>query len=215
MPFNINSFRSNALVYDGARPTLFVVVMNFPTITSNGSTEANKLQFLASSTTLPGMNMGIVEIPYMGRTIKLEGNPVYDDWTFSVLNDEDFIVRKAFEAWNNGMNAIVSNRKDPAFYGLGYKSTATVYQLSKEKDTADLEDNAIAAYTFSGAFPRVITPITLNWAATNQIESFQVTLACDYWVPGADENYAQSSSYNGVAGTATDYSPVLSSDSNS
>jgi hypothetical protein len=192
---------------------LFEIRLNFPTIASNGTAETSRLRFLAQSATLPGMNIGQVEVPYFGRTIKLEGNPTYDDWTFEVLNDEDFTIRAAFEAWVNGMNAIVSNRKDPSFKGLKYKSNATVYQLSKELDSDNVE-SAIKAYTFSGIFPKVIAPIRLDWSATNSVETFGVTLACDYWVPGADENYTNHSGYNGVDGSAKVWSPVLASDTN-
>lgn len=211
MAFNINNFRSQGLIYDGARPSLFEIRVNFPTIASNGQTESNRLRFLARASSLPGMNMETVDVFYFGRPIKLEGNQTFDDWEFEVLNDEDFTIRAAFEAWVNGMNALVSNRKDPSFQGLNYKSTATVYQLSKEKDSNDVEA-AIRAYTFSGAFPRTIRPINLSWENSNAIETFGVSLAYDYWVPGADESFSETASYNGVDGSAKAFSPVLSTD---
>lgn len=130
------------------------------------------------------------------------------------MNDEDFTIRAAFEAWLNGMNTHVSNRKDPSFAGLAYKSTATVYQLSKEIDSDNVEQ-AIRAYTFSGMFPTRVDPIRLDWGTTNQIETFRVTFAYDYWVPGADENFSSGGSFLGVDGSAVDWSPTLASDSNS
>jgi hypothetical protein len=189
--------------------------MNFPTLASNGTTEANRLRFLAQAASLPEATLDKIEVPYFGRTIKVDGNRTFQDWEIEVLNDEDFSLKAAFEAWNNGINTFVSNRKDPSFTGLSYKSTATVYQLSKEATTSD-DDSSIRAYTFSGIFPTQVSPIRLRWDATNQIETFTVTFAYDYWVPGSDENYIGGNGTGlGIDGSAKDWSPVLAGDTGS
>jgi len=211
MAFDVNAFRAEGLKFDGARPTLFEVSVSFPSLASNGTAENNRLRFLAQAASLPETRVEQVPVHYFGRTVKLEGNRTFADWNIEVLNDEDFVIKAAFESWLNGINTHVSNKKDPEFAGLGYKSVATVYQLSKEKAGNDVED-AIRAYTFSGMFPVEVSPIRLDWGATNQIETFQVTLAYDYWVPGADENYNGSGGtgkYLGVDGSAKNWSPVL------
>lgn len=210
MSFDISAFRSEGLKFDGARPTLFEVSVNFPALATNGTAEGNRLRFLAQSASLPESLIDEIAVPYFGRTIKLEGNRTFPDWTIEILNDEDFTIRAAFEAWMNGMNTHVSNRKDPQFSGLNYKRSATVYQLSKEIPGNDME-NAIRAYTFSGMFPKQVSPIRLDWGQTNQVETFSVTLAYDYWVPGADENYTGSGGikYLGVDGSAKPWSPIL------
>lgn len=209
--FNINGFRSGGLGFDGARPTQFVVHMNFPTIASNGTTETQKLAFLAQSTELPSSQLGVVEVPYFGRTIKLDGDRTFPDWSIDVLNDEDFRIRAAFEAWMNGINTHISNRKDSSFSGLNYKSSATVYQLSKNAQSPEIE-NAIRAYTFSGLFPTNLEAIRLDWSRINAIETFGVTFAYDYWIPGADESASESSSFNGIDGSAKAWNPRLPSD---
>jgi len=213
LAFNINNFRSDGLKFDGARPTLFEVLVNFPAIASNGNAESNRLRFLAQAASLPESTIESVPVPYFGRTIKLEGNRTFADWEIEVLVDEDFTIRAAFEAWMNGMNTHISNRKDAAFSGLNYKRTATVYQLSKESESSESE-SAIRAYTFSGLFPVQISPIRLRWDATNQIETFTATMAYDYWVPGADENYlGTEGGFRGIDGSAPAWNPVLESDS--
>lgn len=214
MTFNINAFRSDGLKFDGARPTLFEVLVNFPALASNGTAESSRLRFLAQAASLPESTIDRIEVPYFGRTIKVEGNRTFQDWEIEVINDEDFAIRAAFEAWMNGMNTHISNRKNTAFSGLNYKATATVFQLSKESETSDAE-SAIRAYTFSGLFPTQVSPIRLNWGATNQIETFAVTMAYDYWVPGADENYLGSGEnrFRGIDNSAIAWSPILDSDS--
>ena len=39
----------------------------------------------------------------------------------------------------------------------------------------------IALNKFDGIFPQVVSPIELDWATVDQIESFQVTFSYDYW----------------------------------
>ena len=213
MNFNINAFRSEGLKYDGARPTQFVIHMNFPAIASNGQAEATKLRFLAQATELPPSIMSSVDVAYFGRSIKLDGDRTFPDWTISILNDEDFKLKAAFEAWMNGMNTHVSNRKDPSFTGLNYKSSATVFQLSKQVESISEVESAIRAYTFSGLFPNNVGSIRLDWSQVNTIETFDVTFAYDYWVPGADESTNDSSnSYLGIDGSAVAWNPRLPSD---
>lgn len=211
MAFNISAFRANGLQFDGARPSLFEVRVNFPAIASNGTTETSRLRFLAHASSIPETSIDYIRVPYFGRDIKVEGNRTFADWNIEIMNDEDFTIRAAMEAWMNGMNTHISNKKDPSFAGLNYKSTATVYQLSKELDSNDVE-SAIRAYTFSGLFPTRVDPIRLDWGTTNQIESFGVTFAYDYWVPGADENNNEGGKFLGVDGSAKDWNPTLASD---
>jgi hypothetical protein len=54
---------------------------------------------------LPGATLGVVPVQYFGRELKFIGNRQFADWTITVINDEDFIVRNAFERWMNGINS--------------------------------------------------------------------------------------------------------------
>jgi hypothetical protein len=46
-----------------------------------------------------------VPVQYFGRELKFAGNRTFADWTLNVINDEDFVVRNAFERWMNGLNS--------------------------------------------------------------------------------------------------------------
>src|SRR3990167_4058459 len=132
MPFNINQFRAQ-LQYDGARPNLFEVRMPFPgAVVPNGSQAMTKLSFMARTSSLPGSSLGMVSVPYFGRDIKIAGNRTFPEWTTTVINDEDFAVRRAVEQWMAGINGHTSNLRNPAFRtSLGYAVDADVIQYSK------------------------------------------------------------------------------------
>lgn len=188
MAFNISQFRSQGLVFGGARPTNFLVTMQFPDAIDSGAA-SSKMQFLVRSTKLPESVIGSIPIPYFGRTIKLAGNRDFEDWDCTVLNDEDFLLRNTFEAWHNGINTIISNRLDvdmaniaPAL-GDSYKTTALVTQFAKTGPGAIDGEGAIKTYKFEGIFPTLVSDIPLDYNNVNEVEMFSVRFAYDWWEP--------------------------------
>lgn len=189
--FNVNSFIANGLKQGGARPSLFSISLT-PPAAINGS--AAQIEVLANAASLPGSTIQEVDVPYFGRKIKLSGDRTFDSWTISVMNDEDFAIRALFENWHNTMNTLVSNRLDVGALGgmLGYKVPALVKQYSKAGPGTDA--GIIRSYVFSGMFPTNVEPITLDWNQVNAIETFNVTLAYDWYEPDTQT----SGSYSGT-----------------
>ena len=111
MAFSVNEFRSQ-MTGDGARPNLFEVSMPFPSFASPANAQT-KLTFMCKTAQLPGSTVGVVPVQYFGRELKFVGNRTFADWTISVINDEDFIVRNAFERWMNGINSHNFNVRNP------------------------------------------------------------------------------------------------------
>jgi hypothetical protein len=52
------------------------------------------------------MTLGVIEVPFRGRRIKVPGDRTFADWTVTVINDEDQAMRKAFSNWMNYINAV-------------------------------------------------------------------------------------------------------------
>lgn len=207
MAFNVDSFRAKGLIHGGARPSLFEVRMTLPSLAKGGD-EEEKIRFLGQATSLPASTVQQIDVPYFGRMIKYAGDRTFDNFTLNIMNDEDFKLRASFEAWLNGINTHISNRRNTEFTRESYKSNATVYQLSKTGNGSNDVSTAIRAYTFSGMFPVSIDAIALSFASTNQVESFNVTFAYDFWVPG-DSEEGDSNAYNGIDGSAIGWTPKL------
>ena len=184
MAFNISTFRSTGPVAGLARPTLFEVIITLPDALDNGA--ATKVQLLCRAASIPPSIMEAIDVYYFGRTIKVKGDRTFPDWTVTVYNDEDFIIRNTLEQWSNKMNTHISNRLDSGYAsetpGSGsYKAIAEVYQYGKTGPSG--EAGLIKAYKFDGIFPKVVSDIPLDWGAVNQGEEFQVTFAYDWWIP--------------------------------
>jgi hypothetical protein len=181
MAFNVNEFRSQ-MVGDGARPNLFEVSMPFPAFALPGNAQ-QKLTFMCKTAQLPGSTVNTVPVQYFGRELKFAGNRTFQDWTISVINDEDFIIRNAFERWMNGMNSHSLNVRSPAaLTPNGYTVDAGVTQYGKGGDT-------LKKYKFIGVFPTDLSPIDVDWGSNDTIEEFTVTLSYQWW-ESAEDNVA-------------------------
>lgn len=169
--FNIDKFISNGLVKGGARPSLFKVTL---TAAPASAPALEKFEFTCRATSAPASTVGPVPVPYFGREIKLAGDRTFADWDVTVMNDEDFLVRDTMENWHNSINTIVSNiRVAP---NNSYKGTAVITQFSKS-------GVPIKGYELRGIFPLNVGDMPLDWETQNQIQTFGVTFAYDYWVP--------------------------------
>lgn len=174
--FNISTFKAGGLTKGGARPSLFEVYLSIPNFVAADTGSDTKFRFTCQAAQLPAATIGTVEVPYFGRTIKLAGDRTFQDWTVNVLNDEDFLVRSMFEKWSNELNKLQANVRKAYNNENDYKATLNVIQYSKDGE-------AIRSYDIIGAFPTAVDAIALGWGTTNQVETFGVTFAYDYWLP--------------------------------
>lgn len=193
--FNISAFKANGLRYGGARPSQFTVTLTFPSLPEISATASSQLQFVCYAATLPESIIGSVEVPYFGRRIKLAGDRQFPNWSVRVLNDEDFNIKNAFEAWHNAINTIISNRLDERVANItspqnanSYKTRAIVTQFTKQ-GPGDIDgDGAAKSYTFEGLFPVNIGGIQVGWHLNDQVEEFDVEFAYDWWEPSQRAN---------------------------
>jgi len=176
MAFNVNTFRGE-LKQGGARPSLFEIQLFAPQGgTLNGGDLISKSPFMVRAGQIPQSTLGTVIVPYFGRQVKLAGNRTFDDWTVTVMNDEDFKLRNALENWSHKINGHSENLNNYGTNPSRYKAQALVKQYSKE-------GGVIQTYQFDGLYPVAISPIDLAWEA-EAIEEFSITFAYDWWEHG-------------------------------
>lgn len=189
MPFNIAAFKSNGLVYGGARPSLFNVYLSPPAGIGIDNVSAQKFTFVCRTAELPEMSVSNIEIPYFGRKIKVAGERSFADWSVTVMNDEDFAVRAMFEAWNNAINRLVSNVRDPNLGAEQYKTDLEIIQYGKD-------GSSLRSYQLIGAFPTQLGAISLGWDSANNIEEFTVNFSYDYWIPNQEASDKKAGGVN-------------------
>lgn len=170
----ISQFKS-ALSGGGARPNLFEVELT--TFPSGISWDADKFKYLCKAAALPASNIAAIDVPFRGRTFKVAGDRSIDAWTVTIINDEDFKLRRAFEAWSELIAKLDNNlgATNPA----AYMSNATVYQLGRgatvnSTTNAGSDSSILAAYKFVDIFPTSVSNIDLSYDSGDTIEEFTV-----------------------------------------
>lgn len=192
MSFNINQFKAQGLVYGGARPSLFQIDVTPPVGIPLNPEAVRKFRFTCRAAELPASTISNIEIPYFGRKIKVAGERTYEDWSVTIMNDEDFSVRSMFEAWLNGINTAVSNIRFDTAAAEEYKTLVDITQFSKDGDV-------LRVYQLWGAFPTQLSGIGLGWDTANAIEEFTVNFSYDYWLPVVEDSSVKT------AGKVTTY----------
>lgn len=192
----ISQFKSK-LVGGGARPNLFEVsIPAFPTpINSSWGTGAGQeseiFSFLCKSAALPASNVTPIDIPFRGRTLKVAGDRAFDPWTVTIINDEDFKLRSAFEKWMNHINKLENSTgaTDPNSYMVD----AYVYQLGRGATKNSTSNNGDAnggsltplrTYKFYQIFPTNVSQIDLSYDTADDIETYTVEFQILYWTAG-------------------------------
>lgn len=170
MAFNLNRFKGE-MAFEGARPTLFEAILSFPGTTITGKALSD-FTFHCKSAQLPGKTLGIIELPYYGRKIKVHGDQTFAEWTVTIMNEETFNVRNTFENWMSQINTTQSNLQ--FLNSKQYKCDAKVFQYNKS-------GRKIKEYNFNGMWPSDISAIDVSWETNDAIEEFTVTLQYDWW----------------------------------
>ena len=172
---NISDFKSK-LIGGGARPNLFEVEL---TTLPDGVTgwDADSFQFLCKAAALPAQNIASIDVPFRGRIFKVAGDRTIDTWTVTVINDEDFVLRNAFENWTQQIADLTTNlgATDPS----SYMTNAKVFQLgrgsSKASTSSDGNENVVLKeYEFIDIFPTSVSAIDLSYDTGDTIEEYTV-----------------------------------------
>ncbi len=170
----ISNFKT-AMSGGGARPNLFEVEIT--TLPGTIAWDAADFKFLCKAAQLPGQTIGAIEVPFRGRTFKVAGDRSIDPWTVTIINDEDFKYRNAFEAWSELIAKLDTNIG--ATLPDAYMRNAKVYQLGRgsrasSTDNTGTENVVLKEYEFIDIFPTSISPIDLSYDSSGAIEEFTV-----------------------------------------
>ena len=194
----ISQFKS-ALAGGGARPNLFEVQLgSFPeAVRSEWDSDKNgELQFMCKASSLPASTMAEVPVPFRGRILKVAGDRTFADWSITVINDEDFLMRTAFEKWLNAM----SNLQDAT--GVtnpqSYMTDAKVVQLGRGATLGTGQpttgQNAVLrTYNLVDIFPTEVSAIDLSYETSDTLEQFDVTFQMQYFTIGGTSDSSADS----------------------
>ncbi|AJK27558.1 tail tube monomer [Cyanophage P-TIM40] len=209
MANNIEGGQINSPIFDFrnkigdlARPNLFQVELTFPQAGLEGAgiggsggagdaaeaaagetnTDATLATLLVKAANIPASTVGVIEVPYRGRTIKIAGDRTFEPWTVTVLNDANFVIRSQLENWSTQIQALQQNFQ--AFDApQNYQTNAIVRQYDRQSEQT-------RAYKFEGIWPSNISAIDLAWDSNDTPEEYTVEFQVQYWTYASDVNAA-------------------------
>ncbi|MDX8384535.1 MAG: phage tail protein [Ghiorsea sp.] len=166
MALDVNTLRS--AVKNFSRPNLFHVNMFVPSVIQAGLTE---LSIMCKGASIPASTLGVIEVPFMGRKIKVPGDRTYEPWTLTIMSGQDWKIRTALEMWSELIN---THRGNAGASDLALiRGNAEVHQV-------DQNDVPIAAYHLDSCWPSSISEMELNTESNDAIGEFTVEISYDF-----------------------------------
>jgi len=194
---SILNFRER--IQELSRPNLFQVTIQFPSFDGNESPRggnrrgrgerrtgnggggiSEKSTFLVKAANLPASTIGVVEVPFRGRQLKIAGDRTFEPWTVTIMNEESMQLREHFERWAEYMQ----------YNQFNYQSAETIgeYQASATVDHLDRQGASNGSYRFEGIWPSNISAIDLAWDSNDTAEEYTVEFQVQYWEKTDDTN---------------------------
>ena len=192
----ITSFMG-ALDVDFARPNLFQVDISLPgnagsaigmgsagtALGGISSSDVSKLaSFTVKAAQLPASTVGVIEVPFRGRMLKIAGDRTFEPWTITIQNDTTHTLRQVFLQW---MDAIQVHEENATRIRYGETSATSTNYLNYMSDMRvtqlDRRGNAIVSYRFKDCWPSNVAAIDLDYGSNDAIEEFTVELQTQYW----------------------------------
>ena len=185
---SISDFKGQ-LVGGGARPNLFEVQLaNIPGVTNWQGDTATAFTYLCKAANLPASTIANVDVPFRGRIFKVAGDRTIENWSITVINDEDFKIRNAFEEWMQLIAKLDNNLG--ATNPSSYMADADVYQLgrggkvgARSNSSAGEASAVLKQYKMQGIFPISLAAIDLSYDTGDTIEEFAVEFAVQSFNP--------------------------------
>ena len=144
-------------------------------------------EFHCKGTSMPDSTVGNIDVPYRGRQLKVPGDRTFADWTVTVFNDKNMVIRAMFELWMGRIQDHWGNVTDKAL-GTPY-GKATVSQLYRTGGT-------IKIYSFTSLYPTEVAAIDVAWDSNDAVEEYAVTFAVNHWTSGKGDTKGHADGNN-------------------
>lgn len=183
--FSISEFRKQ--LNSGARANLFQcsvfnpggALADIAEGSESGSIlgEGGAFTYLCRSAAIPAYTVGVIEVPFRGKRIKVPGDRTFTDWTATVVVDAGHAVRRLFEQWSNLIVGFDGEEDLRSNADIDYYANIEVKHLRADGSVSRV-------YKLYNAFPSDVSPIELSYDTTDTVEEFTVTFQYTHLTAG-------------------------------
>lgn len=147
-----------------------LVFKNAGSLEGAATTELSRLLGVrAKGAQLPTSDIGVLEIPYKGRKVKMPAERQFAEWTVTIMETAQMEVRKAMERWMSQMDAEDRIVRD----------TNAICDIEVHLLQGDNATDAIV-YTLYGAFPSSLASVDLSFDEQTAPLEYSVTFQYGY-----------------------------------
>ena len=181
MAFTPSTFKSNlSTAGGGARPSLYQVVINYGTAQSSMFSFDAEQVLLVKAAAFPASNIAPLAVNYAGRAYKWNGFRTYDNWTVTVINDEDFAIRNQMSEWMRYLSGQFDGLRD-SIYGDPSKGDGTWYDGSGSVQQVSTGGSTVGPkYSFSNLWPTELGEIAVDWSS-DAMQEYTIGFCYDHW----------------------------------
>lgn len=177
MPFDINQFLGEISRGGVTKTNLYDIIV---TRTAKPDVQVERqISMRAENFNLPSRSSNVVEIPYVGPTLKIGTDAHYENITMTIILSEDQGEREYFEEWLDLIAGKMrtDGESSKSSYGIGYYNeyVGTIKAIVFN----EVEDQTYA-YDFINAFPVSVEAIEMNYNDV-QVAKLSVTFAFHYY----------------------------------
>lgn len=129
----------------------------------------NTIEVLGKGATLPATTIGVIDVNYQGRIIKMDGDRNYEDFSMTIYNDERMGLRREFERWSNNYNDPIANVGGPD------KRDGYIELLGRA-------DEVLIEFQIVGAVCTSVGNADLDWGTNDTALEIPITLSYDYHI---------------------------------
>ena len=167
MTFNVENFNEQ-YSRDYARSNLFEV--NIAEIDS---------KMWVKGASLPETTVGMVEVPYQNRKLKIPGDRTFADWTATILQDEGYTLRNELLKWQADITGF-SQFKSIHTVGAAHRKI-TIQPYNRDGSEASTVANVYG-------WPSSIGSVELSWESADAIQEYTVTFTISWDDGGGPES---------------------------
>jgi hypothetical protein len=170
MPTNISDFIAQAQKSGFSRPNFFEVVVGFPQKLGGAGSNGRLVTFFCKNASLPAYNILSSRITEEFMPYEAPYGAMLEDVQLEFYVDESYIVRDLFAKW---ANLVYDQKTAKLGYQDDYKGNIIISQLNR---------NLVPTYfvNLTTAFPRNISPITLDRSQNDAVTTMTVTFSYKY-----------------------------------
>lgn len=129
-------------------------------------------KFYCKSAQFPGHSIDKIPVYYQNKKVYVAGDKEFNDWTITVLNDNDHSIREYLEMWSDKIMDRASI--NGASRHVNYTKTCTIFQL-------DQNENETAEYELEYAWPTDLSPIEVGYDTQDTVQEYNVTFSYAYY----------------------------------